>query len=98
MKGNRKKMKTLQQNSTPVFLDVTHQSGEKTRFFGIIPNMSEDFPTGKQFPKYGIEFSFSEGLLDIRSSILLKFSLSISFSLFASSICIFLVYIPRFEP
>ena len=65
--GNRKKMKRFQQNSTPVFLDVTHQSGEKTRFFGIITDMSEDFPTGKQFPKYGISMQISH-IIELDSS------------------------------
>ena len=65
--GNRKKIKRFQQNSTPVFLDVTHQSGEKTRFFGIITSMSEDFPTGKQFPKYGIQMQVSH-IIELDSS------------------------------
>ena len=65
--GNRKKMKRFQQNSTPIFLDVTHQSGEKTRFFGIITDMSEDFPTGKQFPKYGISMQVSH-IIELDSS------------------------------
>jgi len=67
VKGNRKKIKRLQQNSTPVFLDVTHQSGEKTRFFGIITSMSEDFPTGKQFPKYAIQMQVSH-VIELDSS------------------------------
>ena len=47
--GNRKKIKQYQQNATPVFLDVTHKSGEKTRFFGVITSMSEDHPVIKNF-------------------------------------------------
>jgi len=59
VKGNRKKIKEFQQNATPVFLDVTHTSGEKTRFFGVIISMSEDHPVGKQFPKFGIKMLIS---------------------------------------
>tara|TARA_R100001509_G_scaffold157799_1_gene122292 strand:- start:1184 stop:3697 length:2514 start_codon:yes stop_codon:yes gene_type:complete len=65
--GNRKKMKQHQQNATPVFLDVTHQSGEKTRFYGVITRMSEDFPTGKQFPKYAIQMQVSH-IIELNSS------------------------------
>ena len=58
-KGNRKAIKGYQQNATPVFLDVTHKSGEKTRFFGVITSMSEDHPVGNQFPKYGVKMQIS---------------------------------------
>ena len=58
-KGNRKLIKAHQQNATPVFLDVTHQSGEKTRFFGVITSMSEDHPVGVQYPKYGVTMQIS---------------------------------------
>ena len=58
-KGNRKLIKQYQQNATPVFLDVTHKSGEKTRFFGVIIAMSEDHPVGNQFPKYGVRMQVS---------------------------------------
>ena len=58
-KGNRKAIKGYQQNATPVFLDITHKSGEKTRFFGVITSMSEDHPVGNQFPKYGVKMQVS---------------------------------------
>jgi len=58
-KGNRKAIKGYQQNATPVFLDVTHKSGEETRFFGVIISMSEDHPVGNQFPKYGVKMQVS---------------------------------------
>jgi len=54
-KGNRKKIKRYQQEATPVFLDVTHKSGEITRFYGVITSMSEDHPVGTQVPKYGVK-------------------------------------------
>ena len=65
--GNRKKIKQYQQNATPVFLDVTHKSGERTRFYGVITNMSEDHPTGKQNPKYAVEMQVSH-LIELDSS------------------------------
>ena len=67
LQGNRKKMKRYQQNATPVFLDVTHKSGEKTRFFGVISQMSEDHPTGKQNPKYAITMQVSH-LIEMSST------------------------------
>ena len=66
-KGNRKKIKEHQQNATPVFLDVTHKSGEKTRFFGVITQMSEDHPVGGQFPKYAVTMQVSH-LIELDSS------------------------------
>ena len=57
--GNRKQMKEYQQNATPVYIDVTHTSGEKTRFYGIITGMGESHPTGGQFPKYSLTFQVS---------------------------------------
>jgi len=46
---------------------VTHKSGEKTRFFGVITQMSEDHPVGLQFPKYGITMQV-EYLVELDSS------------------------------
>ena len=65
--GNRKSIKGYQQNATPVFLDVTHKSGEKTRFFGVITNMSEDHPVGLQFPKYAVTMEVSH-IVELDSS------------------------------
>ena len=65
--GNRKVIKQYQQNATPVFLDVTHKSGEKTRFYGIITAMSEDHPPGQQYPKYGIQMQISH-LIELSST------------------------------
>ena len=65
--GNRKKIKQFQQNSTPVFLDVAHTSGEFTRFYGVITSMSEDHPVGKQFPKYGVKMQVSH-IIELDSS------------------------------
>ena len=50
----RDKFHQYQRRATPVYLDVTHQSGVKTRFFGTITSMSEDHPVGKQYGKFGI--------------------------------------------
>tara|TARA_Y100000310_G_C20693393_1_gene823835 strand:- start:1566 stop:4661 length:3096 start_codon:yes stop_codon:yes gene_type:complete len=57
--GNRKKMKGYQQNATPVYMDVTHKSGEKTRFFGVITSMSESHPVGGAFPKFSLQMQVS---------------------------------------
>lgn len=65
--GNRKKIKRLQQDLVPVYLDVTHQSGEKTRLYGVIESMSEDFPTGKQYPKYALSMVVSH-LVELNSA------------------------------
>ena len=65
-KGNRKKMKEFQQNATPVFLDVEHRSGEKTRFFGVITDMTEDHPVGTQFPKFAVTLQVSH-LIEMES-------------------------------
>ena len=67
VQGNRKKIKEYQQNATPVFLDVTHKSGERTRFYGVITQMTEDHPTGKQNPKYGVQMQVSH-LIELNSS------------------------------
>ena len=67
VQGNRKIIKSHQQNATPVFLDVTHKSGEITRFFGVIVSMSEDHPVGQQFPKYALQMQVSH-LLEMDSS------------------------------
>ena len=66
-KGNRKKLKQYQQQATPVFLDVSHKSGEMTRFFGVITGMSEDHPVGKQHAKYGIKMQISH-IIELDSS------------------------------
>ena len=75
--GNRKKIKEHQQNATPVYLDVTHKSGEKTRFFGVITSMSEDHPVGKQNPKYAVKMQVSH-LIELDSAgVLLSDKISI---------------------
>ena len=45
--------------ATPVYLDVTHKSGNISRFFGIITNMSEDHPTGNMIPKWAVSLQVS---------------------------------------
>jgi len=57
--GNRKQIKLYQQNATPVFLDVTHKSGEITRFYGVITSMSESHPTGGAFANYNVSMIIS---------------------------------------
>jgi hypothetical protein len=69
LEGNssRKDMKEYQQSGTPVYLDVEHKNGDFTRFFGVIESMSEDHPTGKMLPKYGLNMIVSH-ILEYNSS------------------------------
>jgi len=53
--SGRDLMVTYQKLGTPVFLDVEHKDGDKTRFFGKITSMSEDFATGKMMPKWAVQ-------------------------------------------
>ena len=55
----RKTIVGYQKNATPVFLDVEHKSGEKTRFFGIISQVTEDHPTGMMYPKWAVTMNIS---------------------------------------
>jgi len=57
--SGRNKIKSYQQNATPVFIDITHNDDSKTRFYGVITNMSEDMPTGKMTPKWAVMFHCS---------------------------------------
>ena len=46
---------TYQKLGVPVYLDIEHKDGDKTRFFGKITSMSEDHPTGKMSPKWAVQ-------------------------------------------
>jgi hypothetical protein len=59
---DRKTIVGYQKNATPVFLDVEHKSGEKTRFFGIISQVTEDHPAGKMIPKWAVSMNISHVL------------------------------------
>ena len=48
-----------QKNATPVFLDVSHRSGDITRFFGVVTQLSEDHPAGKMFQKWAVTMQIS---------------------------------------
>ena len=43
-----------QREATPVYLDIQRANGDYIRIYGVITSMSEDYPTGKQTPKFGI--------------------------------------------
>ena len=45
-----------QREATPVYLDVERATtaDEFIRFYGVITDMSEDYPPGMQHPKYGV--------------------------------------------
>ena len=55
----KKLLNLYQRKSTPVYLDVerANTSGEFIRFYGVITNMSEDYPVGNQHPKFGINMA-----------------------------------------
>tara|TARA_R110000744_G_scaffold254904_2_gene370469 strand:- start:1201 stop:4311 length:3111 start_codon:yes stop_codon:yes gene_type:complete len=52
----KKLLNTYQREGTPVYLDIQRavRSGEYIRFYGVISDMSEDYPVGMQHPKFGI--------------------------------------------
>ena len=55
----RDKFYEYQKRAVPVYLDVTHQSGNISRFFGVITSMSEDHPVGKQYGKFAVNMQVS---------------------------------------
>ena len=55
----RKIMVGYQKNATPVFLDVSHRSGDITRFFGVVTRLTEDHPAGKMFQKWAVTMQIS---------------------------------------
>ena len=55
----RDKFYEYQKRAVPVYIDVTHQSGNISRFFGVITNMSEDHPVGKQYGKFAVNMQVS---------------------------------------
>jgi hypothetical protein len=64
---NRKTIVGYQKNATPVFLDVTHKSDEKTRFYGVISQVTEDHPAGKMIPKWAVTMNIAH-VLDLSST------------------------------
>ena len=48
-----------QKKATPVFLDISHKSGEITRFFGVISSLTEDHPAGMMIPKWAVSMQIS---------------------------------------
>ena len=64
---DRKTIVGYQKDGIPVFLDIEHKSGEKTRFFGVISQVSEDYPTGSMYPKWAVTMSVSH-ILELSST------------------------------
>tara|TARA_Y100000004_G_scaffold165273_1_gene196020 strand:- start:1090 stop:3810 length:2721 start_codon:yes stop_codon:yes gene_type:complete len=56
---SRDKYYEYQKRATPVYIDITHKSGNISRFFGVITDMSEDHPVGLQFGKFGLTLQCS---------------------------------------
>jgi len=59
---HRKTIVGYQKNATPVFLDVEHKSGEKTRFHGVISQVTEDHPAGAMIQKWAVTMNISHVL------------------------------------
>ena len=55
----KKLLNTYQREGTPVYLDIQRAvtSDEYIRFYGVITNMSEDYPVGLQNPKFAIDMA-----------------------------------------
>ena len=55
----KKLLNLYQRKAVPVYLDVTRASRatEYIRFYGVITNMSEDYPVGLQNPKFAIDMA-----------------------------------------
>jgi len=67
----RVKFQRYQNDAVPVYLDVENTNGDFTRFFGIIVSMSRDHPTGKMYPKYGLQMDITHIItMDSTGSIL----------------------------
>ena len=63
----REKFYEFQSKATPLYFDVSHDNGDITRFFGVMTSMSQDHPTGKVRPKFGIDLQVSH-IITINSS------------------------------
>tara|TARA_R110000765_G_scaffold45157_2_gene93335 strand:- start:2316 stop:3959 length:1644 start_codon:yes stop_codon:yes gene_type:complete len=57
----KKLINIYQREGTPVYLDIERAkgSGEYIRFYGVITQMSEDYPTGLMSPKFGLTMAVS---------------------------------------
>ena len=55
----RDKFYEYQKRAVPVYFDITHKSGNISRFFGVITSMSEDHPVGLQFGKWAVTMQCS---------------------------------------
>ena len=68
----RDKFYEYQKRATPVYFDVDHKSGNISRFFGVITDMSEDHPVGLQFGKWGITMVCSHMIYMNSSGVMLS--------------------------
>jgi hypothetical protein len=51
---NKGALLRYQREGTPVYLDVEKQNGDFVRIYGVITNLSEDYPTARAIPKHGL--------------------------------------------
>jgi len=52
--GEREILNRFQKSSTPVYLDIERKDSTSIRFYGVITNISEEFPTGGALNSLGI--------------------------------------------
>ena len=65
--NTRVKFHEFQQDAVPVYYDLTHADDSITRLFGVLTDMSEDFPTAKVIPKFAMTMQITH-TLEINSS------------------------------
>ena len=63
----RAKFHEFQTDAVPVYYDVTHKDDTITRLFGIMTDMSEDYPTAGVTPKFSCSMQITH-ILELDSS------------------------------
>ncbi len=53
-------LRKYQVNNTPVYYDLQRADDSYIRFYGVINQLSEDYPVGMQHPKFGISMQISK--------------------------------------
>ena len=66
-KTTRAKFNEFQRDATPLYYDVVHKDDSRTRLFGTMTEMSEDFPTAAMTPKFSTNMKVTH-ILEIDSS------------------------------
>ena len=53
-------IRKYQVNNIPVYLDLKRADDSYIRFYGVISQLSEDYPVGMQHPKFGVSMQVSK--------------------------------------